>query len=96
MEMLDFNNIDVLFKFLYSLIKEEAIIVVPFLWVIGTFLKNTLFIKDKYIPLILLCIGISTSVVILGFNIQAIIQGVFVSGTAVFGHQLLKQRKKEE
>ena len=76
-------------------ITENALILIPVLYVIGMFLKALEFIKDKYIPCILLVIGIVFSIALIGFNVNAVIQGILVSGATVLGNQLIKQYKKE-
>lgn len=76
-------------------ITENALILIPVLYVLGMFLKALEFIKDKYIPCIILLLGIAFSVAIIGFNVDAIIQGVLVAGATVLGNQLIKQYKKE-
>ena len=75
---------------------ENALILIPVLYILGSFLKNLENIKDKYIPLVLLAIGIGFSVAIIGFSVDAIIQGVLVAGVTVLGNQLIKQSKKDE
>ena len=37
---------------------ENALILIPVLYILGSFLKGLENIKDKYIPLVLLAIGI--------------------------------------
>lgn len=77
-------------------ITENALILIPVLLVIGAILKNTERIKDKYIPVILLPIGIALSVGIMGgFSVDSVIQGILVTGAAVYGNQLIKQISKE-
>ncbi len=77
-------------------ITENALILIPVLLVIGAILKNTERIKDKYIPVILLPIGIILSVwVMKGFSADSVIQGILVTGAAVYGNQLIKQISKE-
>ena len=76
-------------------ISENALILIPVLYVIGMFLKALEFIKDKYIPCILLVIGIAFSIALIGLNVNAVIQGILVSGATVLGNQLIKQYKKE-
>ena len=76
-------------------ITENALILIPVLYVIGMFLIALEFIKDKYIPCILLLIGIAFSVALIGLNVNAVIQGILVSGATVLGNQLIKQYKKE-
>ncbi|WP_346917352.1 phage holin family protein [Clostridium sp.] len=77
-------------------ITENALILIPVLLVIGAILKNTERIKDKYIPVILLPIGIILSVWVMGgFSADSVIQGILVTGAAVYGNQLIKQISKE-
>lgn len=75
---------------------ENALILVPALYVIGLIIKGTEKIGDKYIPVILLIFGVAGAVALLGFNINAIIQGILVTGAAVYANQLLKQINKGE
>lgn len=77
-------------------ITENALILIPVLNVIGMIIKGFPKIPDKYIPLILLFFGITGAVAMMGFNVQAVIQGVLITGTAVYGNQVFKQLKKEE
>ncbi|GLC30429.1 phage holin family protein [Clostridium omnivorum] len=74
---------------------EQAYILVPALYVIGMILKTSS-VKDKYIPLILLAFGIVGAIALMGLSVQSIIQGILVTGAAVFTNQLIKQTKKEE
>ena len=77
-------------------IVEKCLILIPVLYVIGTILKNLEFIKDKYIPLILLPIGIALAIAIKGIDINSVIQGILVTGVTVYGNQIFKQINKEE
>lgn len=79
-----------------KLIIEQALILIPALYIIGMFLKNTPAIKDWTIPYILLVLGISGAIALIGFNVQAIIQGILVTGVTVFGNQLIKQTSKRD
>lgn len=81
-------------EYLTEYIIEQALIVVPALIVLGFVIKSTTFLKDKYIPLALLVFGILLSVSLMGFNADAIIQGVLVTGAAVLAHQGYKQTKR--
>ncbi len=76
-------------------ISENAILMIPVLNIIGMIIKNTEKIPDKYIPLILLFFGIVGAVAIMGISPESIIQGVLITGTAVYGNQVYKQLKKE-
>lgn len=73
---------------------EEALILIPALWVIGAILKHTPSVPDWTIAYILLAIGIVGTVALLGFTPANVIQGVLVAGAAVLGHQLVKQARQ--
>lgn len=77
-------------------IVQKALILIPALYIIGMIIKNTEEIKDKYIPAILLFFGVAGAIGIMGFNVNAIVQGVLVTGAAVYTNQLIKQSGKLE
>lgn len=77
-------------------IVDNCLILIPVLYVIGTILKNLEFIKDKYIPLILLPIGIALAIAIKGIDVNSVIQGILITGVTVYGNQIFKQINKEE
>ena len=77
-------------------ITENAIILVPVLYIVGNILKRTELIKDKYIPILLMPVGIAFSIAIIGVNVEAIIQGRLVTGVTVYSNQLVKQLNKNE
>lgn len=82
---------------IFDLISEHVYVVVLALWVIGYIIKNTEWIKDKYIPVILLVISIGfTPLMLGGYTPQSIVQGVLVAGGAVIGNEIMKQSRKEE
>ena len=75
---------------------DNCLILIPVLYVIGAILKGIDIIKDKYIHLIILPIGIVLAIAIQGFNVNAVIQGILVVGVTVYGNQLFKQISKSE
>ena len=77
-------------------IVDNCLILIPVLYIIGMILKNLEFIKDKYIPLILLPIGIAMAIAISGIDVNSAIQGILVTGVTVYGNQIFKQINKEE
>ena len=77
-------------------ITENALLLIPVLNIIGAIVKNTERIPDKYIPLILLFFGILGATAILGLSPESVVQGILVTGTAVYGNQVVKQLKKKE
>lgn len=64
---------------------------VPILWVIGYFLKQTPIIPDWSITWILLGVSVLVSTYFFGFTADAVYNGVIAAGVAVFGHQICKQ-----
>ena len=77
-------------------ITENAIILIPVLIIIGLILKKLEFIPDKYIPLILLPLGILGAMALGGWTVESAIQGILVTGAAVYGNQIVKQLRKDE
>lgn len=78
-------------------IVEEALVMIPALWVLGAIIKHTEVIADKWIPLILLGVSMILSpLVIGGYSATSIVQAILVAGGSVLGHQLVKQAQKEE
>ena len=74
-----------------SFILENFAILVPVIYIIGMFLKVNSKVPNWIIPWILLLCGIGFSIWMVGFGVESIIQGILVSGSAVFGNQLFKQ-----
>ena len=77
-------------------IAQNALVLIPVLYVLGMLIKNTKKIDDKYIPIILLIAGIAGAIGIMGVNTDAVVQGVLVTGTTVYTNQLIKQTTKKE
>lgn len=79
-------------------ISENYLILIPVLWVIGTFLKRSPKVPDWTIPWVVLVLGVAGSIATqMDFQIaEAIIQGVLVAGGAVLGHELIKQTINRE
>jgi len=92
-----------------SYIEPELLVLIPVLYVIGMVLKNLEEVKDKFIPVLLLIIGIAISVIyvlatqnlatsqeIAAGIFMAICQGALVTGVTVYTNQLIKQSQKSE
>lgn len=77
-----------------NLITENALIFIPVIYIIGMMLKGLEKIQDKFIPLILLPIGVALAMLSMGLCVEAFIQGVLVVGAAVYTNQLIKQIQK--
>lgn len=70
---------------------DDALIVIPVLLILGVIFKNTPKIKDWLIPYVLLILGVAFAIALIGYNVDAVLQGVLVAGAAVFSNQLYKQ-----
>ena len=81
---------------LLTYITDNAFIMIPVLLVVGQMIKNIDKIADKWIPLILLPVGILGSMALGSWTVDNAIQGVLVTGVAVYGNQVVKQMKKTE
>lgn len=81
---------------LIEYIVDQALIVIPVLLILGKMFKETPKFKDWLIPYVLLLLGVAFATFLMGFNVDAVIQGVLVSGAAVFGHQLFVQATHRE
>lgn len=81
---------------LMSYVVDNALILIPVIYVLGIMLKGTSLIPDKYIPVVLLPVGVILAMLLVGFNVNGFIQGVLVVGVAVYTNQLIKQALKEE
>ena len=79
-----------------SYITENALILIPVLVVIGQIVKNIQVIDNKWIPLILLPLGIVGAMALGDWTVDAAIQGVLVTGAAVYSNQIVKQLKTEK
>ena len=78
-----------------SYIMDNALVLIPVLVIIGQIIKNIQAIPDKWIPLILLPLGIGGALALGGLSVDSAIQGILVTGAAVYGNQIVKQLKKE-
>ena len=82
-------------------ITENALVLIPVLVIIGLILKKLQFIPDKFIPLILLPFGIVGAVLLGDMStmtavVNSVIQGILLTGAAVYGNQIVKQLRKDE
>ena len=71
-----------------NLITENALICIPVIYIIGMMLKGLEKVQDKFIPLILLPIGVALTMLSMGLCVDAFIQGVLVVGAAVYANQV--------
>lgn len=78
-------------------ITKNALIVIPILYIIGIMLKDSVKVKDKYIPILLLVIGLLLTMGLRqSFNFDTIVQGILITATSVYFNQVVKQLRKNE
>ncbi|MGO0986743.1 phage holin family protein [Clostridioides difficile] len=80
---------------LISFIPEQLLILVAALYVLGVGCKKYKQLDNKYIPVVLLMLGIGFSVWMLGLNADAVLQGVICWGISIGINQTYKQLKEE-
>lgn len=77
-----------------SLIPNQLFGLIAALYVLGMIFKNSSYMDNELIPLMLLSIGIVISISILGFTSEAIIQGILCTGVSIGINQTIKQIDK--
>ena len=77
-------------------ISDNALVLIPVIYIVGMFLKGLEGVSDKYIPFVLMFVSIAFSVAMLGLNVDSIIQGILIAGETVLSNQLIKQSKKDK
>lgn len=93
---------------LIKYIRPELLVLAPVLYFLGIGMKKSLFIKDKYIPLLLGLCGILLSTIWVVGNcplrtlpdiamavFTALVQGILAAGLSTYVHQMLKQMQRE-
>ncbi|MGL5149235.1 MAG: phage holin family protein [Clostridium sp.] len=81
---------------LIQFVPEELLILIASIYVLGIFLKKMEKVKDNYITAFLMVFAISFSLVLVGFNANAILQGILCWGAAVGVNQLKVQANKKD
>ena len=72
-------------------IVEKALILIPALLILGQIIKNIPNIPNWMIPLVLLVPGVIGTMAIAGWTAEGAVQGILVTGAAVYGNQIWKQ-----
>ena len=75
---------------------DKAIILIPALIIIGQLIKNIPDIPDWIIPLALLVPGVLGTMALAGWDVAGAVQGILVTGAAVYGNQVWKQVTNKE
>ncbi|HBF6022429.1 TPA: phage holin family protein [Clostridioides difficile] len=81
---------------LISFIPEQLLILVAALSIIGKGCKKYKQLDNKYIPIILLVLGIGFSIWMLGLSPNAVLQGIICWGLSIGINQTYKQLKDGE
>ncbi|PAK51399.1 phage holin family protein [Paenibacillus sp. 7541] len=79
---------------IFELIDPRLLIVVAACWVLGYIIKQTPRVPDWSIVYIVLIIAVWLTIGLLGWSVEALIQGILAGAFAVFGHQAVKQPVK--
>ncbi len=75
----------------------NKLILIPVLYIVGYVIKNANIIKNKYIPIMLLIIGIMLSIFMGGDTIiNNIVQGILVTGATVMTDQMIRQSTRDD
>lgn len=80
----------------FTLIDPKLLIVVAACWVIGYVLKQTPKVPDWTIVYVVTLASIALAITLLGWSGETLIQGILCGAFAVYGHQLVKQSKKDD
>jgi len=81
---------------LMNYINDKTIILIPVLYYIGTLFKSTEKIDDKFIPILLLPIGIIMSMLLMkDLSINSFIQGILTVACSTYANQIYKQFKNK-
>ena len=84
-------------EMIFNYIVEDGLILIPVLYVIGYIIKHTNILSNRWIPLVLLVIGIIFSIFLLNDPIvDRVIQGILIAGVTVFINQVKKQNFEKE
>lgn len=84
-------------EMIFNYIVDDGLILIPVLYVIGYIIKKTNILSNRWIPLVLLVIGIMFSIFLLNDPIvDRVIQGILIAGVTVFIDQVKKQNFEKE
>lgn len=78
---------------IFELIDPRLLIVVAACWAIGYVLKQTPKVPNWSIVYIVVLLAVLFTIGLLGWSVEALIQGILAGAFAVFGHQVVKQTK---
>lgn len=76
---------------LVELVPNDLGIVIAATYVMGIYLKSQPRVKDHYIPTVLVLLAIVASMLISGFNVNSLLQGILCWGISIGINQTAKQ-----
>lgn len=83
-------------EYLNKFVTNELLVLIPVLYLIGMGIKKSKWIDDKFIPVLLGCVGVILSCLYMKcVNFAAITQGVLCAGCSVYVNQVIKQGTRE-
>ncbi len=83
---------------LVDFVRDQALILIPVLYLAGMLIKSTDIIPNWTIPLILSALGVVGAMLLLGPSVESALQGLLAAGAAVLSNQIYKQsvQKKKD
>ena len=85
---------------IFAYVHHELLITIPALVIIGQAVKNLHRLIKKYLPLLLMIVSVTMSVIwsLTTYELSmlaAVIQGILCAGAATWGYETVKQFKKQ-
>lgn len=81
---------------IFEMIDPKLLMVVAACWVIGYILKLTPKVPNWSIVYIVVVFAVLSAIGIMGWGVEAIVQGILTGAFAVFGHQAMKQMRDRD
>ncbi len=77
-----------------SYVMDNKLVLIPVIYIISYIIKQTMIVSEKFIPLILLVVGIVLSILMGGDSIiNNVVQGILVTGASVLTEEIVVQTK---
>lgn len=76
---------------IFAFITDKAVMLIPALIILGRIIKAIPCVPCWLIPLLLLAPGVLGTMMLLGWTAESAVQGVLITGAAVYGNQVWKQ-----
>lgn len=77
-----------------SYVMDNKLVLIPVIYIISYIIKQTMIVSEKFIPLILLAVGVVLSILMGGDSIiNNVVQGILVTGASVLTEEIVVQTK---